>query len=155
MDVQLENIKQNLYSARWLSAPDTAEYVVQPFPTNGDRFAAQEVAKRSDPASFTRRGFMSQAVAAGWHHKSAAQLKELGDRVGRDRIMVVHGTEDRMITFPHAGVLLSGLGGERGGVTKHFEEGQGHVVPIEMRDAFREWVEAMVEKGKRLNGERQ
>jgi len=94
---------------------------------------------------------MSQAIAAGWHHKSAAQLKELADGVGRERIMLVHGTEDRMITFPHGQTLLRELGGEEGGVTKHFEEGQGHVVPIEMREAFREWVEEMVEKGRKLN----
>lgn len=34
---------------------------------------------------------MLQAIAAGWHHKSAEQLKEIGDKVGRERIMVLHG----------------------------------------------------------------
>jgi hypothetical protein len=31
---------------------------------------------------------MLQAIAAGWHYKSPAQLKELGDKVGRERISV-------------------------------------------------------------------
>ena len=94
---------------------------------------------------------MAQAVAAGWHHKSDEQLKEIGEKVGRERILVLHGTKDRMITFPHAEMLLKGLGGEEGGVTKAFFEGQGHVVPIELRKDFNELIEGMVEKGQKLN----
>ncbi|EON63559.1 hypothetical protein W97_02787 [Coniosporium apollinis CBS 100218] len=151
LDIQLANIKRNLYSEKWLAAPDESEYTIQPFPTNGDRFAAAEITKRSDKEGFQRKGFMAQAIAAGWHHKSAAQLKELGDKVGRERIMVVHGSEDRMISFPHAKVLLEGLGGEEGGVTTHLVEGQGHVVPIEMRREFGAWVEDLVGRAERLH----
>jgi hypothetical protein len=39
---------------------------------------------------------MLQAIAAGWHHMDGKRLKELGDRVGRERIMVLHGTRDNM-----------------------------------------------------------
>ncbi|KAJ9659350.1 hypothetical protein H2201_007375 [Coniosporium apollinis] len=151
LDVQLANIKRNLYSEKWLAAPDESEYTIQPFPTNGDRFGAAELAKRSDKEGFQRKGFMAQAIAAGWHHKSAAQLKELSDKVGRERIMIVHGSEDRMISFPHAKVLLEGLGGEEGGVTAHLVEGQGHVVPIEMRAEFGAWVEELVEKAEGMD----
>lgn len=56
-----------------------------------------------------------------------------------------------MITFPHGEVLLDGLGGEAGGVTKHFEPGQGHVIPIEMRKDFEQWVEQLVQKAEELN----
>ena len=34
---------------------------------------------------------MLQAIAAGWHYMSPERLKELGDKVGRNRIMVLHG----------------------------------------------------------------
>jgi hypothetical protein len=44
---------------------------------------------------------MLQAVAAGWHHKSAEQLKEIGDKVGRERIMVVHGMSPKSLFTIH------------------------------------------------------
>ena len=85
--------------------------------------------------------------------------------------MVVHGTKDQMITFPHAVVLWRGLekgqgktgtenwlGIEKeedvwqeGEVEKHFIEGQGHVLPAEMRKEFQGWVEGLVERGLKLN----
>ncbi|KAF2275810.1 alpha/beta-hydrolase [Westerdykella ornata] len=170
LTTQLENIKHNLYTDDWLTRPDDLEYVVQPFPTNGDRFAANEVWKRQHPEWFNKKTFLCQAVAAGWHNKSPAQLQEIAKNVGKRRIMVVHGTKDRMISFPHGVVLWRGLekgegrtGREyvgmeveedvwvEGEVEKRFIEGQGHVVPIEMRNEFNAWVEALVERGVGLN----
>ncbi|KAI5202735.1 alpha/beta-hydrolase [Aureobasidium subglaciale] len=151
IDDQLAHVKHNIYTDAFLEAPDGLEYKVQPFPTNGDRFAAQEVAKRQMPQYFNRTGFMAQAIAAGWHHKTDAQLKEIGDNVGRERILVLHGTKDRMITFPHAEMMLKALGGEESGVRKAFFEEQGHVVPIELRQEFNNLIEEMVEKGNALN----
>lgn len=100
LDVQITYAKSLLYSPDFPTQPDKVEHVVQPFPTAGDRFAAGEIAKRKDPSQFTRAGFISQALAAGWHHKSPEQLKSIADDVGRPRIAVVHGTLDRMITVP-------------------------------------------------------
>src|SRR6266516_5453443 len=91
LDVQLAEVKRNLASQSYLSGPDECgtksppEYVVEPFPTNGDRLADQELSKRLDTEGYTRKGFILQAIAAGWHHKSAAQLKTLADQVGRNR----------------------------------------------------------------------
>jgi len=65
--------------------------------------------------------------------------------------MVVHGGIDRMITFPHGEVLLEGLGGEAAGVTEHFEPGQGHVLPVELRKEFNVWVEELVLKAEKLS----
>lgn len=129
-------------SDQWLSAPDEEGE----FPTNGDRFAAQELLKRSDTEGFTRKGFICQAIAVGWHKKSAEQLKKIADEVGRERIQVVHGTTDNLITFPHAEVLVEGLGGEECGVTKRIFEGRGHYLPLEVREDFRILVEALVDK---------
>lgn len=148
IDDQIAHVKTNLYTREYLDQPDDTEAVVEPFPTNGDRFAAAEVTKRTQPQYFNKKGFMSQAVAAGWHHKSAAQLKELADKVGRQRIMVVHGGQDRMITFPHGELLLAELGGEEGGVKKAFFPIQGHVIPIERRQDFNALVEEIIEKTK-------
>ena len=142
IDVQLADIKVRLFSKPWLEEPD-AEGA---FPTNGDRFAAQELSKRQDKEGFTRKGFLCQALAAGWHHKSPEQLKALGDAVGRERIQVMHGTVDNMITVPHAEVLAKELGGEEGGVTKRIFEGRGHVLMWEEREEFRQSISAMIEK---------
>jgi len=141
-------VKARLFSPAWLSAPD----VDGAFPTNGDRFAAQELRKRQNTLGFTRKGFTLQAIAAGWHHKSAEQLRELGDRVGRERVQVVHGDIDQMITVPHAEVLVRELGGEEGGVKRVIFEGRGHVLPMEGRKEFRRLVEGIVERTENMNG---
>jgi predicted esterase len=116
---------------------------------------------------------MLQAVAAGWHNKSPEQLQQMAKSVGKKRIMVVHGTQDKMITFPHGVVLWRGLetgngktGKENwtgieeeadvwqeGEVEKHFIKDQGHVIPVEMREEFGKWLEALVDRGIKLNEE--
>lgn len=65
--------------------------------------------KQRDREGFTKQGFLMQVVAAGWHHKSAAQLREIGDKVGRDRILVLHGTDDKLISLPHGKKLIEYL----------------------------------------------
>jgi predicted esterase len=98
-------------------------------------------------------------------------LAEIASKVGKSRIMVVHGTEDKMIHFSHGVVLWRGLEKgegvtgkenwlgieeeadvwEKGEVEKHFVKGQGHVLPAEMREEFNEWLESLIERGIRLN----
>lgn len=143
--MELDSIKARMFSQSWLEAPD--DY--GEFPTNGDRFSAMELAKRQDVEGFTRKGFICQALAAGWHHKSAEQLKELADKVGRQRIQVVHGTADKMITVPHGETLAKELGEEEG-VTKIIVPGRGHVLHIEDMAMYHEVLEKMVEKVERL-----
>ena len=146
LDAQIAKVKADCYSDEWLAKPDETEFVVQAFPTNGDRFAAGEIAKRSAPDVFTRQGFLCQLYAAGFHHKSAAQIKKLGDVVGRERILVLHGTRDQMINFVHGEMMLRELGGEESGVTKSFHEGVGHVAPFEIRQEFKRIIAERVEK---------
>lgn len=74
-----------MFSESWLNERDAEGN----FPTNGDRFAAQEVKKRQDVNGFTKKGFLCQLIAAAYHHKNAKQLESLGDKVGRNRIMVL------------------------------------------------------------------
>lgn len=147
LDRQIANTKYLAYTQGYVNGPDITEAVVQSFPTGGDRAAAGELAKRRDTAGFTRAGFLAQAVAAGWHFKSGEDVSRLADLVGRERICVMHGTEDRMITFPHGEVLAGELGE---GVRVEFLEGQSHVIPIERREMFLKVLEEMVERTEAL-----
>ncbi|CAK4031547.1 alpha beta-hydrolase [Lecanosticta acicola] len=151
LDSQIAKVKADCYSAEWLAKPDETEHTVQKFPTNGDRFAAQEISKRLSPGVFTPKGFICQLYAAGFHHKSPGQLKQLGDAVGRNRILVFHGTGDHMIEFVHGKMLLEELGGEESGVTKSFHEGMGHVGPFEIRQEFRKLIADRIERTEALN----
>ncbi|TKA61158.1 hypothetical protein B0A55_11568 [Friedmanniomyces simplex] len=147
---QISKVKADCYSAQWLKKPDETESVVKPFPTNGDRFAAGELTKRLTPGAFTTQEFLCQLYAAGFHHKSAAQLKNLAGAVGRERIMVLHGTEDHMIDFVHGKMLLAELGGAESGVTKSFHDGMGHVAPFEIRQKFKTIIAERIEKTERM-----
>jgi len=146
LETQITKVKADCYSSEWLKKPDETEAVVKPFPTNGDRFAAGELTKRTTPGAFTRQGFLCQLAAAGFHHKSPAQLKQVADSVGRERILVLHGTADHMLDFVHGNLLLADLGGEESGVTKSFHEGMGHVAPFEKRQEFKRIIAERIEK---------
>ncbi|MCJ1435578.1 hypothetical protein MMC27_004952 [Xylographa pallens] len=141
VDVQLDEVKSRV-SHSWLCAPD----VDGEFPTNGDRFAAQEITKRRDKGGFTRRGFLCQAVSTVTHKKTVEQLHKVTETVGGSRIQILHGTIDNLITVPHAHVLYDRLGGKAAGVTKTIFEGRGHYLPWEERPKFRALIEALVEK---------
>lgn len=112
-----------------------------------------------------------QAAAAWLHYKSPEDLHKLANTIGKKRIMVVHGTKDRMLAFPLGVVLWRGLEKgegrtgkenwlgieeekdvwEEGDIEKHFVKGQGHVVPIEQREAFDSWLKNLIKRGEDLN----
>ncbi|OAA60578.1 alpha beta hydrolase fold family [Niveomyces insectorum RCEF 264] len=117
------------------------------FDNNYQRFVAQELHKRTDPR-FTTRGFLLQLVACGWHHKSAAQLAALADAVGRERLMVVHGTEDHMISVPHGRKLVEQLQPAHA----HIVEGMGHAPLAERWAWYNETLAALFHKGETLAG---
>ncbi|KFZ12036.1 hypothetical protein V501_04434 [Pseudogymnoascus sp. VKM F-4519 (FW-2642)] len=150
LDRTIIDVAYNMFPDSWLDAPDTLHLPSSTtpgclpaaghtdwesgayghFPTNFARIAAQDLEKRSDTDSFGPKGFILQAIAAGWHDMSPERLKELGDKVGRERILVVHGTEDRMLTFPHGEALIKQL--EPG--QSYVRDGRGHVLLIEEQD---------------------
>ena len=150
IDVQLDEISLRLFSKEFLDQPDTEadeEYTGGPqggnYPTIRDRYCAGEMDKRSDKEGFTRKGFVLQAIAAGWHHKTPEQMKQLGDRVGRGRIAVCHGTGDRMITYRHGELLKEELGD---GIEYKVWEGAGHVMMWEHEKEFNSWLEGFVRR---------
>jgi len=106
------------------------------------------VHKSRDAVGYTKKGFLLQLVAAGFHWKSPQQLKELADRVGRDRILVVHGAEDDMITVPHGRKLIECLEPAE----SHIVEGMGHAPVVERT----EWLHGVLEErfavGEKLSG---
>lgn len=145
IDKQIAEIKSRV-SSSWLDEPDSDGF----FPTNGDRFTAQELTKRMDIKGFTRTGFILQAIAAAYHKKTPNQLQQIADRVGRERIQVMHGTDDNLITFPHVEILVRSLGGEEAGITKYIFKEKGHYLPLEERENFKRLMEGMIEKTQAL-----
>lgn len=140
LEQSVKNAARNLFAEEWLEGPDDGPVPnestpmvnlppggVKRFPSNFERFAAQEVNKRLTPDEFPRKGFVMQAIAAGWHSKSPAQLRELADKVGRERILVMHGTGDAMITLPHGEKLIAGLEPAE----SYIRPGMGHVLMLE------------------------
>ncbi|SZF06223.1 unnamed protein product [Blumeria hordei] len=157
LDRSVREASQSLFPDTWLAAPDntavptaTSPMVVFPpsgkygsFSTNYERFSAAEITKRSDIESFGRTGFILQLIAAGWHHKSPEQLKEIGDKVGRERIMVMHGTADKMISVHHGRKLIEFLQPGTGII----KEGTGHVFMVEECEYHNKMIEEMFQKG--------
>jgi len=140
LDEGVRHAAKNLFSDEWLNAPDDAPIPtestplvnlppggIKRFPSNFERFASQELNKRLSPDAFQRKGFIMQAIAAGWHHKSPEQLKQLADKVGRERILVMHGDNDIMITLPHGQKLIA----ELEPAESYIRPGKGHVLMLE------------------------
>lgn len=149
IDKQLAQVKRQLWSEEWLNKPDEQLGI---FPTNGDWFTAAELNKQSDTTgAFTVKGFVLQAIACGWHHKSDAQLKEMGEKIGHQRIHVLTGDVDRMIDPIHSKVILAGLGGEEAGVTYVVYPGVSHVPIVEKRYQYLDLQEKLVQKAVKLN----
>ncbi|KAK3317815.1 Alpha/Beta hydrolase protein [Cercophora scortea] len=167
MDRSITDTAHQLFNHEWLLQPDDAHLpdptttpkceppVDTPstsylrFETNAQRFVAQEVHKREDKARFGLKGFLLQLIAAGWHHKSPEQLRELGDKVGRERILVMHGTQDGMISIPHGRKLIQYLEPGKGLIV----EDMGHAPLVERSEWFHQTIEDMCAEGEKLNSE--
>lgn len=150
LDVQLEEVADRLFSRQFLQTKDMENKDPRlNFPTNRDRFAASELEKRMDKDGFPRLGFIAQAIAAGWHAKSKSQLQEMVERVGGDRIVVLHGTEDRMITFRHFELFKEDIGQDKG-VEFVVWDDKGHVLMWEVEKEFNKRVEGCIERIEKL-----
>jgi hypothetical protein len=160
LDRSLTDAAHNLFADHWLDQPDdvtlptssTPLCVMPPsgqyklYATNYERFAANELTKRLDTESFTKKGFILQAIAAGWHHKSKEQLKELGDQVGRERIMILHSKADNMMPVSHGRKLIEMIQPGVGII----RERTGHVFMIEEQAYHDSMIEAQIAKAANL-----
>ena len=102
---------------------------------------------------------MLQAIAAGWHHKSKEEIRKLGDRVGRGRILVAHGGGDKIVPLALGLALAREVGeekeeeegrkphdGKKPGVRLVVMEGTGHVLLMEQRSEFRTLIASMIDR---------
>ncbi|KAJ4195753.1 hypothetical protein FALCPG4_003687 [Fusarium falciforme] len=150
MERNISDTALQLFTPEWLAAPDS-ETLPEPgvtprcgppppevgpayrlFDSNFQRFQAQELTKRLDPDTFTTGGLMCQLTAAGLHRKSDEQLRQIADTVGRERILVMHGTRDNMIKLHNGERLIQVM---RPGVGL-IEDGMGHAPPMERAQWF-------------------
>ncbi|OJJ43213.1 hypothetical protein ASPZODRAFT_74631 [Penicilliopsis zonata CBS 506.65] len=140
IDAELDRMVYTLFGDGFVDHPDDEYEEGSPnnFPTRRDRFAAGQLLKRADTESFTKKGFLLQVAACNFHKKSPDQLKLLADSVGRERIAVIHGTADRMLTYRHAEILREELGE---GIFFKSYEGVGHMLPWEVEQDLNELLE--------------
>jgi pimeloyl-ACP methyl ester carboxylesterase len=153
IDVQLSGVCERLFADEFLRQPDTeGDEPYGPggpnFPTKRDRYCAGEMEKRNDKEGYTRKGFILQAIAAGWHHKSPEQIQQMRDHVGKGRIAVAHGTLDKMITYNHGELLRDEIGES---VEWRSYDNVGHVIMWEREDSFNQWVAEFIEKCKQID----
>lgn len=161
LDRSIEYAASKIFAKAFLDEPDSSEPPTASTPkvnlppsgkypmfkTNYERFAAQEVQKQLNKEGFTRKGFLLQLIAAGWHHKSPAQLKDMADKVGRERILVLHGTNDGMISLPHGEKLIEYI--QPG--APHIIEGMGHAPVMERTKWLMQVLEERFAHGEKLN----
>ncbi|KAH8886252.1 alpha/beta-hydrolase [Thozetella sp. PMI_491] len=158
LEKDIQDTATGCFPASWLHGTDDAEFPNDQTPrcklpelgygrfeSNYARWAAQEVIKNRNQ-HFTSTGFWMQAMAAGKHGLNKSQLKELGDRVGRERILVLHGDDDQMISVELGKRLIANLQPGRSIIA----EGLGHA-PIQQRPR---WLNGVLEEQMK-NGETQ
>lgn len=155
-ETEVRSLAMSCFPREWLLSPDDAELPNEStprceVPTNGymkfesnyARFAAQEIRVRR-----SKYGFLLQAVAGFSHQKTPEQLRDMADRVGRERIMVLHGTVDKMIPVDQGRKLIEYLNPGKALVV----EGLGHG-PIRQRTTwFNELLEERCSLGENLSG---
>lgn len=120
-----------------VNPPDTEETdVYLKFDSNYARYAAQELTKQNDPlfTSADKWAVLGHFLASSAHHLSDARLRQLADAVGRDRILVLHASEDGMIPAHYGAHLMAVLQPARAVM----RQGSGHVPKLERPRWFNE-----------------
>lgn len=161
-------VSTRIYAAEWIHGPDDAvlpdkttprcnmppahvnEGAYGRFGTNYERCAAQDVLRRETPPyseQYSRFGLWAQMFGAGLHRKTTEQLQDLADRVGRDRIWIVHGDQDAMIDLSHGERLRDAIQPAYWSV----EKGMGHGAIVERTAWFNELLEERCRVGETLS----
>lgn len=145
LPARLAATQGNVFAAAWLKAPDD----IGVFPTNSDRYVAEELWRLENLPPPVYQGFLLQGLAASWHHMGPERLKVLGERIRH--ILVCTGDVDAMIECKHSDVLVRGIGAG-GRVAKRVFEGSGHALQFECAREYNcmieEFVTAAHEDGK-------
>lgn len=156
LEGEVQSVLDSCFPHRWLSAPDGAKLPDESTPecevpaggykrfeTNYARLAAQEIHMNRG-----KYGFLLQAVAGSFHQKTREQLRQLADRVGRERIMVLHGTMDRMIPVDQGKKLIGCLQPSKALII----DGLGHAPIHQLTRLFNEFLEERCLLGEKLSG---
>jgi pimeloyl-ACP methyl ester carboxylesterase len=162
MDQSLRECASTMFDHHWLLAPDDCRPpragmpgVVLPecgeyrmFPNNYMRYAAQEINRQRYTSYGAADGVaaLGHIVACLLHNKTDRQLVQLADRVGRERLLVLHTTQDRMIGSQHGERLMRVM---QPGVALMNDEA-GHVPKLEKAYWFNDLLEERVAQGERL-----
>ncbi|KAI1174435.1 Alpha/Beta hydrolase protein [Nemania sp. FL0916] len=168
LDRTIAYTASNIFPESWLSAPDDAVLPdptiprcsppapsPSPFPSNTSSSPTSPSPSTNNtngiwpykhfPNNFTR--FAAQEI-----HKQrivpSAQLQTIADNVGRERILVLHGTEDRVISPPHGRKLIGFMRPGWGVVV----EGMGHAPVVERTQWFNELLAERCALGEQLSG---
>ncbi|KAK6523302.1 hypothetical protein TWF694_006187 [Orbilia ellipsospora] len=137
LEERLQAARDNLFGQRYLLAPDEMGV----FPTNGDRFNAEEIWKTENVIQPPFLGFMSQLVAAGWHSCSPERLRYIADNI--DFVLVAYGLQDKMIEPHHFKYLVEKLGPRVR--VREFPDA-GHVISTEHVREYNQMVKELVEE---------
>ncbi|TLD21525.1 hypothetical protein PspLS_09103 [Pyricularia sp. CBS 133598] len=151
IEVSVGGSAKRIFAKDWLESPDAFRVPTKDSPrvdmpeggeylrfnSNYQRFVAQEMHKRLDKERFGTTGFLLQLIAAGWHYKNREQLSEMADAVGRDRILVLHGTVDEMISVPHGKILIDFIKPKTGVIL----DNAGHGIPLERTEWLNNFLE--------------
>jgi len=140
LEARIAAAKANIFAKEWLHAPDP----YGEFPTNGDRFTAEELWRLKALKKPPFFAYLLQGLAATWHYVGPDRLKTIGERV--QNVLVCHGTEDVMIPFVHMDALVAGIAMGGCDVQKSVYEGAGHALHIERWDEYHKMVEEFVTK---------
>ncbi|KAI5792465.1 Alpha/Beta hydrolase protein [Peziza echinospora] len=134
-------IQTSLFSPHWLASPDDLN---NEFPTNADRHMAEELWRSYNLPKPRFHGFLLQAIAAAWHSVDKDRLAELAGTGTPKPILVLTGTEDRMIQEKHSVEICEGVnvGGEGRARLVRFE-GAAHVLGWERRREYNVLVEQL------------
>jgi len=138
LSARLTATKRNLFSERWLAAPDDLGV----FPTNGDRFVAEELWRLKNLRRPVYKGFLLQGLAASWHYMGQDRLKAIGASV--ENVLVCTGTDDQMIAHKHSDVIVAGIEGGGCKVKTRYFADVGHALNWETLDEYNQMVEEFV-----------
>ncbi|KAI5804501.1 Alpha/Beta hydrolase protein [Geopyxis carbonaria] len=135
VSARLEATKRYLFSEAWLGAPDELGV----FPTNEDRFVAEETWRMQKLKATRFQGYLLQGLAASWHYMGQDRLKEIGKSV--PCVLVCTGSSDAMIECKHSDVLVDGISSGGCNVKKVVFEGAGHCLQWETVKEYNAMIE--------------
>lgn len=127
----------------------SSEGTYRRFGSNYQRYQAEEMKKYYPPNTFSRQGLLCQLAAVVGHRKSASQLRDMADQVGRERILIVHGTNDRMIGANNGEKLIRMIKPAVGLIV----DGMGHAPIMERAGWFNELMETRLTAWQQLDAD--